>query len=362
MIRSLLGLLRRICSSTNRTLAKMVLVCIICTAVIVGSVHSVVHAHLTGIFLFFLKDMEEETYSTRFLHQQKEDVLLRIEELEPLVAAAREEYEQAARPVADRMLFYDAYVGSALGALLTGSHDLVEAAANLLMLRKVLERDIAAIEDTSKAYARVQLQQRSLQAHLDLLNEIELLSNAREERLQKAPPDVDEVYGKQFVLYRMSEDWEWMRDHAFLDYFDWANKQLQPAERLVDKVPGASDTWVLQEETLNRAIGGSQGRNMSAVRIFLRADHIYISGIIHGREDDYRILSVGVIERAGSTAVQYRVEAIYLDGYPVDPSDPDVKDDVYGSPLLYLDFGNLLPDGARLGFDQNNGYLSFMAR
>ena len=322
---------------------------------------AIAQAHLTGVFRYFLKDMEDPTYTTRFLQQQQEEVDRRIQELEPVVEAARLNYEQAAEPVARRLLFYDAYAGSALGSLLSGSQDLVEAAANLAMMQQILQEDVQSIHRVADEYRRLALQQQSLRNHQDLLEEIETLASAREERLQKAPPELeDREYAQQFVLYQMAEDWEWMREHAFLDYFGWANRQLADVSGLLDETPDRSG-WILREERLNQTVGGNHGR-MRNLRYFLRADHIYLSGWMEGQEDVYRFLTVGVIERGGAKSVQYRVEAMYLDGFPVDPSDPDVEADIYENALLRLDLGALLPEDAQLGFEQNNGYLSLPVR
>jgi hypothetical protein len=61
--------------------------------------------------------------------------------------------------------------------------------------------------------------------------------------------------------------------------------------------------------------------------------------------------------------MQYRIEAIFIDGMPIDPNDPDVQREVYQGRLLGIDLSPLMPDDATVAtFEQHNGSIRFRFR
>lgn len=316
-------------------------------------------AHVTGVFLHFLKDMEEPTYSTAFLRRQVEQTEQRLAAVVPEVAEAQALYEEAAGPAAARLQFYDAYAGQAFGSLWSGAEDLVDVLANLRLMARLIQQDVAALEETARRYAQLRLKQDTLQRYRDLLDAVETAAQARERRLGGAV-NRDEL---QLALYDVAEDWERLRPHLFVPFFQEAGRRLQRLDRVA--VPGREPgTWHLEEDALNRVLPDpftarvEGGRlSLTGPRFYLRADHLYFDAVMEGAFGTYHVLAVGQMERAGPTRIQYRIEAIYIDGLPVDPGDPDVQADIYQNSLLAMDGRSLLPGAVAMRYEQNNGYL-----
>ena len=85
-----------------------------------------------------------------------------------------------------------------------------------------------------------------------------------------------------------------------------------------------------------------------------------VSARLTSARDAYDLLTVGQLERTGQAAVQYRIEAIFIDGMPIDPNDPDVQREVYQGHLLGIDLSSLMPADATVAtFEQQNGSLQF---
>lgn len=316
-------------------------------------------AHITGVFLHFLKDMEDPTYSTTFLRQQVEQTEQRLAAVAPEVAEARARYERAAEPVAARLHFYDAYAGQAFGNLWSGAEDLVDVLANIWLIGRLIEQDVAALEHVAAEYAHLQLKQDTLQRYRDLLNAVEAAAEAREQRLGAAVSR-DEL---QLALYDVAEDWERLRPDLFVPFFHEASRRLERLDRLAvrGERPG---TWHLEEDTLNQVLPDpftarvrGEPRQLRNARFYMRGDHLYFDAQMEGTFGSYHLLTVGQMERAGPTRIQYRIEAIYIDGLPVDPGDPDVQADIYENSLLVMDGRSLVPDAVAMRYEQNNGYL-----
>lgn len=329
-------------------------------AIVVAAVVAVpAAAHITGVFLHFLKDMEDATYSTTFLRQQVEQTEARLAAVAPEVAEARAAYEEAAEPVAARLHFYDAYAGQAFGTLWAGAEDLVDVLATLHLIGRLIEDDVAALELVAARYAQLQLKQDTLQRYRDLLGAVEAAAAARERRLG-GPVDSDEL---KLALYYVAEDWERLRPDLFVPFFQELNRRLERLDRLA--AAGAQPgTWHLEEDALNRILPDpftarvrGEPRRILAPRFYLRGDHLYFDAQMEGTFGSYHLLTVGQMERAGPTRIQYRIEAIYIDGLPVDPGDPDVRVDIYENSLLVMDGRSLLADATAMKYEQNNGYL-----
>ena len=99
-----------------------------------------VFAHLSGVFAYFVQDMDEPSAGTRLLQQQLDSVGERITRLEPEVEQARAEYYNQADTAVRRMRFYDVYAGSAIGALWAGAQDPIDVLASTELMQKTLER------------------------------------------------------------------------------------------------------------------------------------------------------------------------------------------------------------------------------
>jgi hypothetical protein len=322
-------------------------------------------AHLSGVFAYFVQDINDPTASTRLLQQQMDSVGERIAALEPEVREARAEYDGQADSAVRRIRFYDVYAGSALGALWAGAQDPIDVIASTELLQKRLGEDLDALTELSRSYEQLVSKESSLTRYADILVPFHQASVARDERLANVPAGLISPFAEPYIAYRIAEDWESLRGTTFVLYFHWA------ARRILDRGLGEVLTsggdggvsWRLQEEVLNALVGGDSFPFIDDARFFLRADHVNFSARMTSARDAYDLLTVGQLERTGPASVQYRIEAIFVDGMPIDPNDPDVQREVYQGHLLGIDLSPLMPDDASVAtFEQHNGSVQFRFR
>ena len=172
-------------------------------------------------------------------------------------------------------------------------------------------------------------------------------------------------FAEPYIAYRIAEDWEQLRGTTFVLYFHWAARRI--ADRGLSEILTAADedseSWLLQEQVLNALVGGDSFPFVEDAEFFLRADHINFSARLQSSLDEYDLLTVGQLERTGPSGFQYRVEAIFIDGMPIDPSDPDVEREVYQGRLLGIDLDEVMPADASVAtFEQKNGSIEFRFR
>lgn len=319
-------------------------------------------AHLTGVFAHFVKDINDPTASTRLLQQQLRSVGERIDALQPEVAAARAAYDRQAGSAVQRIRFYDIYAGSALGALWAGAQDPIDVIASTELMQKRLREDLAALAELSDSYQQLQNKEKSLRRYAELLTPFSEASAARDRRLAKTPSGLVSPFAEPYIAYRIAEDWEALRGSTFVLYFHWAARRIADrgaAAVLVDP-DGSGRQWHLQEEVLNALVGGDGFPFIEDARFYLRADHINFSARMTSELDSYDLLTVGQLERTSPTGFQYRVEAIFIDGMPIDPGDPDVQREIYQGRLLGIDLDEVLPEAATVAtFEQQNGSIRF---
>jgi hypothetical protein len=301
-------------------------------------------AHLTGVFAHFVEDINDPTASTRLLRQQLDSVGQRIAALQPEVQAARTAYDSQAETAVRRIRFYDIYAGSALGALWAGAQDPIDVIASSELLQRRLGDDLEALGELSRDYEQ---------------------SAARDERLSRLPSGLVSPFAEPYIAYRIAEDWEQLRGTTFVLYFHWAARRI--AERGLQDILVAADqsgdAWLLQEEVLNALVGGDSFPFIEDARFYLRADHVNFSARLTSALDQYELLTVGQLERTGPSGFQYRIEAIFMDGMPIDPSDPDVEREVYQGSLLGINLNTVMPEGAAVAtFEQRNGSIEFRFR
>ena len=319
-------------------------------------------AHLTGVFAYFVQDINQPTATTRLLRQQLDSSAQRISELEPEIQTARAAFAQQAELVVQRLRFYDVYAGSAIGALWTGAQDPIDVLASMEVMQKRLDTDLDALAVLEQAYADLQLKEQTLTRYEDLLKAFTLSAEARDRRLADIPAEMVTPFGEPYVAYEIAEAWESLRPTTFISYFDWASKRIAERVEQGRSSFGHNGSWELREEALNTLVGGAAFPFVTEAQFYLRADHINFSAQLQTSLGTYHVLTIGQIERTGPTSVQYRIEGIFLDGMPIDPNDPDVQREVYRGNLLSIDLASLLPEaGGRATFEQHNGYLLFRA-
>jgi hypothetical protein len=336
--------------------------------IVVGLAAAPALAHLTGVFAHFVDDINNPSASTRMLRQQLESVGQRLAELEPEVAAARVSYDREAEEAVRRIRFYDIYAGSALGALWAGAQDPIDVIASTELLQRRLGEDLDALANLSRDYEKLHAKESSLRRYADLLVPFRDASAAREQRLSQPPAGLVSPFAEPYIAYRIAEDWEQLRGTTFVLYFHWAARRI--ADRglaailtTFNEASEASESWQLEEEVLNALVGGDSFPFVEDAEFFLRADHINFSARLVSALDEYKLLTVGQLERTGPSGFQYRVEAIFVDGMPIDPNDPDVQREVYQGRLLGIDLDDVMPDGAQsVTFEQKNGSIEFRIR
>ena len=319
-------------------------------------------AHISGIFAYFVKDINEPTASTRMLRQQLDSVAERIAALEPEVQRARAEHDAQADAAVRRIRFYDVYAGSALGALWAGAQDPIDVLASMESLQKRLAEDLDALAHLAESYQQLRGKERSLRRYGELLMPFKKAAEARERRLSKVPEGLVSPFAEPYIAYRIAEDWETMRGSTFVLYFNWAARKIaeQGLENVLQKGDAGGNSWQLKEETLNALVGGDGFPFIEDARFYLRADHINFSARLRSARDAYDLLTVGQLERTGPVSVQYRIEAIFIDGMPIDPNDPDVQREVYRGHLLGINLSPILSAGAEVAtFEQHNGFVLF---
>lgn len=318
-------------------------------------------AHLTGVFAHFVDDINNPTASTRMLRQQLDAVTERIAALQPEVQAAQLAYDLQAATAVQRIRFYDVYAGSALGALWAGAQDPIDVIASSELLQRRLGDDLEALAALSENYTQLRFKAASLQRYADLLVPYENAAIARQERLAEPPAGLISPFAEPYIAYRIAEDWEQLRGTTFVLYFHWAARRIADLglrELLVGVEAG--DALQLQEDILNALVGGDSFPFIEDARFFLRADHINFSARLESSLDKYDLLTVGQLERTGPSGFQYRIEAIFIDGMPIDPNDPDVQREVYQGRLLGIDLDGLLPATDSVAtFEQKNGAIEF---
>lgn len=328
-----------------------------------GLLTPLVFAHLSGVFAYFVQDINDPSASTRMLQQQLESVSERITALEPQVQAARAEYDAQAIASVQRIRFYDVYIGSAIGALWAGAQDPIDVLASTELLQKRLSEDLSALTTLSESYERLQGQEVSLRRYADLLVPFKQASEARDLRLAMAPQGLVSPFAEPYIAYRIAEDWEVMRGTTFTLYFNWAASRIagqgigEVLERAEDSGP---NSWQLEEEVLNALVGGDSFPFMEDARFYLRADHVNFSARLISPRDEYNLLTVGQLERTGPAGFQYRIEGIFLDGMPLDPNDPDIVREVYRGQLLGINLTSIMPPETQVAtYEQRNGYVIF---
>jgi hypothetical protein len=322
-------------------------------------------AHLTGVFAHFVEDINDPTASTRLLRQQLDAVSERIAALEPEVEQAQLAYDGQAQTAVQRIRFYDIYAGSALGALWAGAQDPIDVIASSELLQRRLRDDLEALATLSRDYDQLRGKESSLRRYAELLVPYRDSSAAREQRLSLRPQGLISPFAEPYIAYRIAEDWEQLRGTTFVLFFHWAARRI--AERGLNEVLVAGDSsgqsWLLEEEVLNALVGGDSFPFIENAQFFLRADHVNFSAQLTSSLDQYDLLTVGQLERTGPSGFQYRIEAIFIDGMPIDPSDPDVEREVYQGSLLGIRLDSMMPEGATVAtFEQKNGAVEFRFR
>jgi hypothetical protein len=233
-------------------------------------------AHLSGVFAYFVQDINDPTASTRLLRQQMDSVSERIAALEPEVREARASYDSQSDSAVRRIRFYDVYAGSALGALWAGAQDPIDVIASTELMQKRLAEDLDALTILSQSYEQLVNKESSLTRYAEILVPFHSASVARDDRLSRVPPGLISPFAEPYIAYRIAEDWEALRGTTFVLYFHWAARRIQDRGLGAVLNAVAEQSWQLREEVLNALVGGDSFPFVEDAR-FNRADQPAVS-------------------------------------------------------------------------------------
>ncbi|MBE3590117.1 MAG: hypothetical protein IMW98_04745 [Firmicutes bacterium] len=312
-------------------------------------------AHITGVFLYFLKDVQGQTGQTSLdiLAGQLRETDARIRALEPQVEAARRAYEAQLGPAQKAVRFYSLYAAEGFAGAVFGSGNVVDALANAVMVRDVVQRDLARLQETAAAYRVLKERRAELVAYRDLL---EAFTEAEERH--RAVLQGKSAQDQELALYTVSENWEEIRSGPLRGYIDWAAARLSGLRAAAAAEAGG---WLaVDEAAFNRlAAGRPPVQGVEAVRVLLRADHVYVVGRFRTALGERQVILVGQMARAGAGAVRYQVEYALVDGFLIDPQDPQMRELVADDRFFRITAADLGVPAGTLQFEQESGRLRF---
>lgn len=313
-------------------------------------------AHLTGIYKYFLKDINNGTVSSKLIDIEINQTEQRLQTLKPQLDKVREAYQQAADQGMTKVRFYNRYAGNMYAAMFARSNNLIDMLSNVYLIRHVIGDDVSQLRSVAEKYHELQMKQRDLQEFSAVLQAIKSVRASRAAELKGA----NTQFEKQARLYTIAEDWQNLRTGAFKDYFLWTNKQLGHLKSLAS--PDGAHRWRISEQALNNRLTSAKAPILNG-KYYVRADHIYFLGELKGiRQAKHQVFVVGYYKRLNATQISYRIDSVYIDGFPVDPTDPNVKQDVYEQKFMVIDGKHLDPDCKELQYEQDNGSIILISK
>jgi len=326
-------------------------------------------AHITGVFLYFLKDVQGEAgqSSLGILKAQLGQTQQRIAALQPQVAQARKTYQAAAKDAKEKVLFYDEYASEGFGAVVLGAQSPIDALANAETLRSVVAHDMQQLQATAAAYRTLVEKETELTGFQALL---EAFAEA-ESRHAKALT-AKKTQDQEMALYNISESWEEIRKGPLQKYLAWADQRLTSLPTIAVRLaggpgqpprpggaPAGAAVWSIDEAALNGTIGGDHVPvdGMQSIHYYVRADHTYIVAHVEVPLGERQVIFVGQWSREGALAVRYHVEYALVDGYLIDPKDPQMQQVVADQRMLLLRARDLPGHAHLLQYQQDTGRL-----
>lgn len=332
-------------------------------------------AHITGVFLYFLKDVQGTSAqsSTDIIRAQLDETNERIQGLAPQIAAAQARYDELRDAARLKVQFYSRYAGEAFATVLFGGDDPLEVLANAALLRHTVARDLRQLQETAQVLDELRAKQRELEGYRDVLSAFAEAETRHDKVLAGRSTHEQEV-----ALYDVSESWEQIRAGPLADYFAWADQRLAARDGLrAVAVRGGGGTqaassevvrWTVSEDDLQSLIGVDAGSGrppvdgVDSLRVFLRADHVYIVGTFTVPLGTRQVILLGQLARDGAFQARYQVEYALVDGYLIDPSDPQMRELAGDRSLLRIDGRWLSEDLSLLQFEQDNQGLILYTR
>ncbi|MBT9259862.1 MAG: hypothetical protein KM310_08935 [Clostridiales bacterium] len=315
-------------------------------------------AHITGVFLYFLKDVAGETASSSqsILEGQIREVDRRLAELTPLIEAKEKAYREREARLGEAVRAYERYSGAMVAALLRDAQNPVDILAGLRMFQKTLGKDVEELDALGRELQELRARKAELESFRSMLL---MFDEARKRHLAYLQVGDEKI---QESLYLLSEEWESQRVGPMRK---WTEKAARVLTRWRDIWQPAPDgRGYIDEEGLNELLQQALPiEGLKDVRVHLRADHVFIEAhllsdpalkefVPHGY-DDRQFIAFGQMNRISPSEIQLYMEFLMIDGYVIDLEDPDFQRDRATWQVLKIQGSK----GQRLFFEQDNGRL-----
>jgi len=318
-----------------------------------------------SFFRFLVPALDDPVGAAKFLKEQFASLDKQLGRVNRELVQQQAAYQARLDEAIPRLRFYEIYSGSAIGALWTKAQDPVGVIASMELLERVGKEDLAALTWLETVKGDLQDKEASLRRYRALLEAFQRGVEARQNLLANVPAEWH-TRKDEFVITSINDSWnDSVRDLAIVPYFTGLGGHLSPQlggeQGLLTEASPSS--WTVSEDHLNSVL--EESKFIRAPRFYVRADHIYFSARAEvptgGRLNSYQVVIVGWLNRVARSAVQYSLEAVYLDGVPIDVYDPLLRTPMILGQFLRLDFSPLLSSEQKLGVEQHNGYLYFEA-
>lgn len=335
---------------------------IVLVASIAGWLAAPASAHVSdGLFRFLVPALDDPIGAARFLQEQVSNLDERLVVLRRELMEQEAAYQAKLEETVPRLRFYEVYSGSAVGALWANAQNPVDIIASTELLEKVVRDDLAALAWLERVKEHLGQKRDSLVRYRALLKAFQLGVEARRDLMMTVPPEW-RSRREEFVVSSINEAWNGgVRDLALVPYFVGLGGELSSRFASGDGLleATAAGSWTISEQRLNRAMPETEFIREPVFH--LRADHLYFHARAEvpteGRPYSYHILVVGWLNRAARSAVQYNVDAVYLDGVPIDVYDPQLRTPMILGKFLRFDFSSLISGEETVGVEQHNGYI-----
>ncbi|MDI3270101.1 MAG: hypothetical protein QJR00_05285, partial [Bacillota bacterium] len=164
-------------------------------------------AHITGVFLYFLKDVSGETASSSrsILEGQIQEVDRRLAELTPLIAEKERVYGENQASLGEAVRAYERYAGAMVASLLRASQSPVDVLADLRMFQKMVGQDMEKLEKLGRELDELKARKAELESFRGMLLMFDEARQRHEAYLQGEDGDPEQS------LYLLSEEWESQR-------------------------------------------------------------------------------------------------------------------------------------------------------
>ena len=254
-----------------------------------------VYAHLTGAFVNFLAIVYDDTTISK-LQEELEQTKLEIEQLEPLVKHAENEFKEDQQVAVEQLQFYSEMGLDTWFALIQQGTDVVDMLGNQWVIEHKIADYLQQLNELYSQYQQLLQNQNTLKGHEQLLYAIEKNLHAREVYLA----DTAELELETIANYL---DIDWTAEVEAHIIADLQHDHDIVSAWLLDWVTINDAGYQLQEQWLNE---------QSNAKYYFRNDHVYVE-----YELQYaHVLVLGqVLQNEEGTAAELVYEAGFYNGF-----------------------------------------------